>query len=132
MGPKVEELAPVKEITCRSSIVGTYYRSPAEKSALYNSNKGDPVRLVRDPKNEFDANAVKVFVPHQHHIQPYHVGFLSKSDAGLYAKAMDLLKMKSVNAKILDPLTKYPTIQFEIPEWAVVQISDQLTAKDFE
>ena len=90
------------------------------------------LRLQRDPKNEFDGNAIKVFVKPEDSNRHFHVGFLSKSDAALYARAMDLAAVITADAMMLDPLQKYPTIQFELPESAVTKARDLQMKDDFE
>lgn len=99
----------MQSYTCRSSIVGAYYRPQVAKSILYNSNKGDVVTLYRDFENSFDKNAVKVV------IKGHHVGFLSQSDAEVYGPAMDDQEIIRIHGIMLDPCDKYPRIQFDLP-----------------
>lgn len=99
----------MQSYTCRSSIVGAYYRPQVAKSILYNSDKGDVVTLYRDKENEFDSKAVK-FV-----IKGHHVGYLSSSDAAVYGPAMDDQNILCISGIMLDPCNKYPRIQFDLP-----------------
>lgn len=48
------------------TIVGMYFRSPAEQYALETAPVGTPVVLVPEPTNRFDANAVKVMIGESH------------------------------------------------------------------
>lgn len=99
----------MQSYTCRSSIVGAYYRPQVAKSILYNSDKGDVVTLYRDKENEFDSNAVKVV------IKGHHVGYLGSSDAAVYGPAMDDQNLLCIHGVMIDPTEKYPRIQFDLP-----------------
>lgn len=110
---------------CRSSIVGTYYRSQYEKSCLYNANNGDQVRLVRDKKNEFDGSAVAIFIGRT------QVGWMSRSDASLYGKVMDAMGADTVTGYLAEVFEKYPTFTFELDRDAVERVEKQLLKDQF-
>jgi len=107
----------------RSSIVGTYYRSQQEKSVLFNSDRGDKLKLVRRPKNEFDGNAVAI------HIGVVHVGWMSRSDAALYGPAMDEAGLKETDGELVDVFDKHPLFTFQLPRRAVERVEKQIRAK---
>lgn len=112
-------------VVCRASIVGTYYRNPREKDAMYRAKPGDEIVLIRDGKNQFDRNAVKCT------IGPHNVGFLSQSDAKLYGKVMDKVGFGMVVAKLLNTDEKYPRIEFDLPAEAVEGVQRQNAKDDF-
>lgn len=116
---------PQNLVTCRSSIVGAYYRPTHAKSLLYNSYNGDEVLLVRDRGNEFDSMAVKVS------ISGVHVGWMARSDAQRYGRAMDIAKISAVKAKIIDIFGKYPTIAFQLPLSAVEGAEVEMVQAEF-
>ena len=64
--------------------------------------------------------------------------FSRKVEDAVWDMATGTIGLKSgdsvftLDAVMLDPLHKYPTIQFELPESAVTQARDELQAKDFE
>ena len=97
-----------KMLTIRSSIVGTYYRTPAEKSELYTSKAGAEIKLIREPRNQFDSNAIKVM------LNDYHVGYLSKSDASEYAPVMDYEGVTELTGHLVNTTEKYPIIEFQV------------------
>lgn len=65
------------------SIVGTRYRGGEAQKIVNSSDRGTLVRLVRDPYNEFDRNAVQIW------IRGTHVGYVLASEAILLAHHMD-------------------------------------------
>ncbi|HEY6029953.1 MAG TPA: HIRAN domain-containing protein [Gaiellaceae bacterium] len=51
-------------------ITGTNFRTEEDRQALRAAKVGDPVTLEREPKNPYDANAVRVWIAGR------HVGFV--------------------------------------------------------
>lgn len=99
---------PAGLLAVRSSIVGSYYRTSLEKDVLYRAKPYTNIRLVRDPDNKYDSNAVKVM------IRAYHVGYLSRDDAATYSP---LLAQNGGEASgiLLNTVDKYPPIEFYLP-----------------
>ena len=92
---------------------------------MYRAKPGDVIVLIRDTKNQFDRNAVKCT------IGPYHVGFLSQSDAKLYGKVMDKIGCRMALAKLLATGEKYPRIEFDLPAEAVEAVQRENAKDDF-
>lgn len=65
------------------SIVGTRYRGNGAQRVVNSLDKGAKVKLIRDPFNDFDKNAVQVW------IKGVHVGYVCASEAILLAAYMD-------------------------------------------
>jgi hypothetical protein len=64
-------------------IVGMKHRGPEAESLVRELKSGDQVRLVRDPQNQVDRNAVMVMVG------VLHVGFIPAAMAARLAPGMD-------------------------------------------
>ena len=114
------------KVLCRASIVGTYYRTPKEKDAMYRAVPGDEVILIRDTKNDFSRFAVKCV------IGQHHVGFLSQSDADLCGRVMDRINKPMVVATLIRNNDKYPLIEFDMNADAVSAVQVKLAQSDFE
>jgi hypothetical protein len=65
------------------ALVGTKFRGPEMVALLASLPNGEPLTLVRDPANEYDPNAIKVFAREQ------HIGFVKGSQAKALAAFMD-------------------------------------------
>lgn len=74
------------------SIVGVQYREAADFVASLPS--GEPLKLVREPDNAFDQNAVQVWA------QDRHIGFISAKQAKPLARKMDEAKTDFVGKLI--------------------------------
>lgn len=121
--PKPE---PENKVRCRASIVGTYYRNPREKDAMYRAKPGDEIMLIRDKANQFSNQAVKCM------IKQHHVGYLSQSDADLYGRVMDRINKPMLMATLIRTTDKYPLIEFETDNNAVSAVQVKLAQSDFE
>ena len=124
--PLYEKPEPENKVRCRASIVGTYYRTPKEKDAMYRAKPGDEIILIRDKANQFSNQAVKCM------IKQYHVGYLSQSDADLYGRVMDRINRPMVVAILIRNNDKYPLIEFDMDADAVSAVQVKLAQSDFE
>ena len=70
-------------ITLITTIVGTRHKGPRAIAAVLQLYPGDHVRLVREPDNPHDPNAVCC------HVRGLRVGYLPKEIAPTIAAAMD-------------------------------------------
>jgi hypothetical protein len=73
-------------------VVGLRYRlDQAEIDSLAEAAEGEPLKgkLVREPKNEADPNAVKVMVQRRREKSWKHIGYLRKEPAAVFAQALD-------------------------------------------
>jgi hypothetical protein len=100
-----------------------YYRSQQEKSTLFNSKRGAKLKLVRKPKNEFDGNAVAIYVG------TAHVGWMSRSDATVYGPAMDEAGLKETDGELVDVFDKYPIFTFQLPRRAVEWVEKEIRSR---
>jgi hypothetical protein len=76
----------------RTVIVGTLYRGPAALAALAALRPGDVVRLVREPGNQADLNAIAVYSGTQ------HLGYVPRA---AHAELRPLIREKSEIAAVL-------------------------------
>ncbi len=73
-----------------SIIVGTQYHDKATYDSL---QQGDRLRLVREPDNEHDHNAIAVLT-----IEGRKLGYVPRNDASLIAEKIDTLELLEVYA----------------------------------
>jgi hypothetical protein len=66
-----------------ADIVGTHFRGSEAKQIVNNLNEGDEVQLVREPDNQYDANAVACYV------DDVHVGYIPAANNLALALALD-------------------------------------------
>jgi hypothetical protein len=59
-------------MTIRTTIVGTRFRGPEAVAALARLRPGDRLRLMREPDNEHDPNAVAVYS------RTMHIGYIPR------------------------------------------------------
>ncbi len=57
------------------------------QAVIGNLDISDPVQLRPEPENAYDKNAIAVLVAHDEHV--WHVGYMPKSEAALYASILD-------------------------------------------
>lgn len=75
----------------RTVIVGTLYRGPEAVAALARLRPGDRVRLVREPGNRADPDAVAVYRG------KFHVGYIPRAaHAELYPLLRDKSELEAV------------------------------------
>lgn len=79
-------------------IVGQKHRSPEERQALKKLPNRSALRLIREPGNKFDRNAVQVWTDVADGSPPAHVGYLRAGDAEVVAKMMDARGMTEAPA----------------------------------
>jgi hypothetical protein len=61
------------------ALAGGYYRCPAARKFMVNLYKPEPCRLVRDPDNKHDPDAIKVMVDGD-----LHIGYVPKHQTDLF------------------------------------------------
>lgn len=64
-------------------VVGMHFRGPDAKEAAANLEPGQELRLEREPMNEYDGNAIKVF------FSDLWIGYIERSQAAWIAPNMD-------------------------------------------
>jgi hypothetical protein len=67
------------------ALVGTRFRGEDMVRLLASLPQGEPLTLIREPDNQYDANAVQVWARGQ------HIGFVKSSQNRNLAMAMDAL-----------------------------------------
>lgn len=76
-------------VTFYSKINGTTFRNSG--NMMRHLKKDDQLMLVREPENEHDKNAIKVYM--KDFLQPelvrHHIGYIPKATAGGLVKVMD-------------------------------------------
>lgn len=91
------------------SVVGLRFRTKQEERAILarhlHAGARPPVRLVREPDNKFDANAVKVVLGGE------HIGYLPRETAAVLAPRLDEdpKLVKSATLQKLDRPNGYDT-----------------------
>lgn len=71
------------------TIVGIQYRLTQEARALLARHVPFTVAFMRDKKNEYDENAIAVFIAQDQTMAGQHIGFLRKEVAAVIAPAWD-------------------------------------------
>jgi hypothetical protein len=65
------------------TLVGASFRPKDAKEVLASLTEGDIVQLVREPDNQYDANAIQI------HYDDAFIGFVAKHEAAVIAPDMD-------------------------------------------
>ncbi len=65
------------------TLVGVSFRPKEAKEIVAGLNEGDEVRLIRDPENKYDPNAIQV------HVEDEFIGFVAKHEAAVIAPDLD-------------------------------------------
>ena len=71
-----------------TNLVGASFRSKDEQHIVRSLSIGDELRLVRDPTNGFDPNAIRVYYDAPTG-ESYHIGFIPKEDNRDLAQKLD-------------------------------------------
>ena len=60
-----------------TQIAGAYYRDSAAQATLAEADRDTPIRLVPEPDNPYDSNAIAVYV--EGPVLAYHVGYIPRN-----------------------------------------------------
>lgn len=71
-----------------TSLVGANFRTPADKEITKSLTIGTELRLVRDPTNAFDPNAIRVYYDSSRG-ESFFIGFIPKEDNPDLARKLD-------------------------------------------
>jgi len=88
-------------------IVGMKHRGTEAESIVREAKNGDQVRLVRDPENRFDPNAVMVM------IGVLHVGFIPAPMAARLAPSMDAHGKTEVVGRFAVTADRRPSVEVD-------------------
>jgi hypothetical protein len=82
-------------------IAGAQFRTNDQKDALLEAQVGDEAKLIPDPTNKFDPNAIEV------HLGSHFVGFVPKTQTEFFHQG---IKDETIRAFMLVPNGYYSTI----------------------
>lgn len=69
---------------------GTFFRTPTDRAFADAMSEGISLKLIREPENEYDANAIKVcFVDPEDFTFTIHLGYVAKEVAAWIAPELD-------------------------------------------
>ena len=101
------------------SLVGTKWRGDEIIKLVASLPAGESLLLVRDPGNEFDANAIKVFARGQ------HIGFVKGSEAAYLAPRMDQRPLMIASARLGSGRAPLPgKLIFDFTQWPLIEIEE--------
>lgn len=93
-----------------SEIRGLRFRGPEAKSLVSMLRPGDPVGLVREPQNEYDANAVQMIV------QGTFIGYVQADLAVIVAEYMDQGTLPRAHVSDRNHPNGVPYVEIERPD----------------
>jgi hypothetical protein len=102
------------------SLVGTKWLSPEVVQLAASLPAGEPLTLVRDPRNAVDTNAIMVFA------RSRHIGYVKATEAQYLAQRMDERRDRKPGTPLRSAPELPGKLMFDGTRWPLIEIEEPL------